>query len=30
MIAGEKEESVSMPWTLIERDSLPDKNRQNR
>ena len=27
MIAGEKEESVSMPWTLIERDSLPDKSR---
>ena len=26
MIAGEKEESVSMAWTLIERDSLPDKN----
>ena len=26
MIAGEKEESVSMAWTLIERDSLPKKN----
>ena len=27
MIAGEKEESVSMAWTLIDRDSLPAKNR---
>ena len=27
MIAGEKEESVSMSWTLIERESLPDKSR---
>ena len=25
MIAGEKEESVSMPWTLVDRDSLPPK-----
>ena len=24
MIAGEKEESVSMAWTLINRDSLPE------
>ena len=23
MIAGEREKSVSMAWTLIERDSLP-------
>ena len=23
MIAGERERSVSMPWTLIERESLP-------
>ena len=27
MIDGEKEKSVRMPWTLIERDSLPDRNR---
>ena len=27
MIAGEREESVSMDWNLIERDSLPDKRR---
>ncbi len=27
MIAGEKEESVSMPWTLVERDSLPAKSQ---
>ena len=27
MIAGEKEESVCMPWTLTDRDSLPARNR---
>ena len=27
MIDGEKEESVSMAWTLIDRDSLPAKNK---
>ena len=27
MIAGEKEGSLSMPWTLVERDSLPARNR---
>jgi GntR family transcriptional regulator of arabinose operon len=30
MINGERERSVNMAWTLIERDSLPEKNRQNR
>ena len=25
MIAGEREASTNMSWTLIERDSLPDK-----
>ena len=27
MIAGQREESTSVPWTLIERDSLPRLNR---
>ena len=26
MIAGERENSLSMPWTLIERDSLPGRD----
>ena len=27
MIAGERESSVNMNWTLIERESLPDKRK---